>query len=284
MTTIDPSTRITDAESAPARRRKAPAHGDTAPRSEALAPRPRAWHRAAQYVPLAVAVVIDAVLAIPAFNAVLGDAEILSWLCAFGFSLLTVGTAYRGGHEARLRGRALSAILAAASVALIVAVFVMRMSAAAIQSAAAPSYAGAPRSSAASTDLVLAVVMALVMLAGSIAAWVDGFRATKSPEAAAYEASQAHLTALETDRGECAASCSRLVDEAAWATYQLDRVDRDLAEALQGLDALATELQAHARFEIARVLGDPGATSGLDLPIPPVTPVTPASAVPSERN
>lgn len=54
-----------------------------------------------------------------------------------------------------------------------------------------------------------------------------------------------------------------------YAEYQLDRIDEDLEVALKGVDAAILEFQGHARYEIARVLGNPVATSGLDLPIRP---------------
>ena len=274
MTTLDSLTRPADTGEAPLKQQASPGGPNipnTTARTETHAMRPRGFQAWLRYVPLGIAVVVDTVLAVPAFDAVLGSYEILSWLCAASFSVLTVVVAFQGGREAKLGRKALALVLGGASAVLITAVFVLRVTAASIQANAGVSYAGSSSTSSSTSETVLAVIMALVMLAGSAAAWVDGFKTTPSPAAIKYETSENHLSQLEAGKTECQASISRLTDDAAYATYQLDRVDQDLEEALHGLDAAILELQAHARYEIARLLGKPAATSGLDLPIRPDT-------------
>ncbi|MBX3089878.1 MAG: hypothetical protein KF772_04765 [Cryobacterium sp.] len=243
---------------------------DLETRTQANRAKPSTLKRMLSYIPLTLAVIVDTVLAVPAFDLVLRESELLSWLCAIGASVLTVATAFLSGKTAKLELKKIAKLFGAAGLMTIISIFVLRVAAATLQISDTAGYAGGSGDSGeGSSELIIAFIMALVMIAGSIAAWCDGYLSTPAPKVTRFVISEIEVKGIEKEIGEHKEALSQLTDDCLYAEYQLDRIDEDLEVALKGVDAAILEFQGHARYEIARVLGNPVATSGLDLPIRP---------------
>lgn len=216
---------------------------------------------------LAVATLADVFLAIPAFNGVLGESEILSFFCAVAFVVIAVGSALTGGREWRHGNRAASYAAAAAVLLLIAGLMVLRITAAGINSSSVAFEGAIATEDGALTEVPIAVVFATLMLATSILAALDGYHLTVPKKVKALRAlsSAERAAAGEIVRKE--AEQTRLIEDLGAAEGKVERIDEELDIALRSNQALARELQELARTEIARHLGSPTATSNLDLPL-----------------
>ena len=209
----------------------------------------------------------DVVLAVPAFNAALRSWTGFSVVCAIAFSLVTVLAAFTSGREYRRGHARLSVAAAAAAIAVIAGLFLLRLFAAGQLADTVAYEGGTAAGDEMASELVMATVLAVLMGATAVLAWLDGRDLTPSRDESALRQTN---TALEAKSGQVAALegvVEREKADRATAVYELRRIDPDLADALRALDALALELVELARYEVARHLGDPAATSGLDRPI-----------------
>lgn len=211
----------------------------------------------------------DVVLAVPAFNAALRSYPIFSVLCAIAFSLVTVLAAFMSGREYRRGNPRLAVASGAAAVAVIAGLFTLRLFAAGQLADTVAYEGGAAEGNGMASELVMATVLAVLMGATAVLAWLDGRDLTPSADETALRQTDTSLAEKMTQVNELEGIVEREKADRATAVYELRRIDADLAEALRALDAFALELAELARYEVARHLGDPGATSGLDRPIRP---------------
>lgn len=215
---------------------------------------------------LGIAAGADVALAVPAFDGVLRGWTATSIGCAIAFVIVTVLAAHSSGRELKLKRRALAIVAGSATVGLIAAIFVLRIAAASLRASAVYGGAAQPTNSAAN-EVPIAIVMAVLMLATSAMAWIDGYITTPRHEEAQLRTVDGALVVAQTEWGINEGTVTRLVEDRDMAQYQLARVPLDLEDALHGLDAAMRELQELARIEIATALGNPPATSELDNPL-----------------
>lgn len=208
----------------------------------------------------------DIVLAIPAFDGVLRGWTGTSIFCASAFAVITVLAAFSSGHELKLDHRGLAIVCASATIALIAAIFELRIFAASLQASALYGGAAQP-TNAAANEVPIASVMAALMIATSAIAFVDGWITTPLRQVTQLRTLDTALTAAGIALAIGEGQVARLDEDLAMAEYQLAHIDIDLEDAFHGLDAAMRELQELARTEIARNLCRPAATSHLDLPL-----------------
>lgn len=211
----------------------------------------------------------DVALAVPAFNAALRSWVGLSIFCAIAFSLVTVVAAATSGRELKRENRPLAIAAGLGAVAVIAGLFMLRLYAAALQGTAAAYEGSGASGDALAGELPVAIALAVLMLVTAVMAGIDGHDMTVPPDEAALRAVESSVASASTAVGEQKGVVVREKADLASGVYQLRRIDTDLAEALHALDALADDLAELARYEVARHLGDPGATSGLDIPLRP---------------
>ncbi|MDL9978645.1 hypothetical protein [Microbacterium candidum] len=226
---------------------------------------------------LAVAGAADVTLAIPAFNGVLGQNPLLSFVCGVAFVAIAIGAAVNAGRELRHGNRVAVYAAGAAVLLLITGLLVLRITAAGINSSAAAFEGSTPTQNGALAEIPVAIVFAALMLATSILAAIDGYlltvpRQVKNLRALGQEQDRLRAAIATTD-----AELTRHVENTAMAEARIEHLPEDLQNALDGLEAFARELQELARTEITRLLGSPTATSGLDNPSTKPATVTPRS-------
>jgi len=267
MTTLDhtPPQAASDEASAEAPTTVAAAHG-VHTRAAILRPQRFPVLRTALLAGIALA---DVVLAVPAFNAALRSWAGFSVLCAIAFSLVTVLAAFTSGREHRRGNPRLAIAAGAAAVAVIAGLFTLRLFAAGQLADTVAYEGGTAQGDGVASELVMATVLATLMGATAVLAWLDGRDLTATPDETALRQTDTSLAEKAAEVGQTEGVIEREKADRATAVYELRRIDADLAEALRALDALALELAELARYEVARHLGDPGATSGLDRPIHP---------------
>lgn len=232
------------------------------------------------FVVLGVITLADLFLITGTFNRILRQDEALSWILGASLTLAAVSGAFTAGTYARKAtdrssraDRALATLLIVGWAALGVGMFVLRWNAA--DFATAIAYDGAQDASAAETakEQLLAIVLAAVYLATGILAFVDGHKLT-NPAAAALREARGRAEKLLPRLQQQEARVARLRENLSVAEYEYTRLSVEHATAIASRKALAEELKAHARVQIALHLGDPAAT-GL---------VHPATPVPVEQN
>lgn len=216
---------------------------------------------------LIVAGLADVAMAIPAFNGVLGQSPILSFVCGVAFVSIAIGAAINAGRELKHGNRVAVYAAGVAVLLLISGLLVLRITAAGINSSAVAFEGSAPTQDGALAEVPVAIVFAALMLATSLLAAIDGFlltvpRAVKNLRILTQNQLHTDSQITSTD-----AELTRHVENLQMAEGRIQHLDQDLQDALAGLEAFSRELQEFARTEIARQLGSPVATSGLEVPL-----------------
>lgn len=210
---------------------------------------------------------MDTFLAIPAFNGLLRSEPWQSWICAVAFSLIAVSSAYASGVLFKQDKKPTSYLAAVATIAMVIALFFLRVQAAAINSSTTGYEGAAPVHDEAAAEVGIAIVLAAAMFATAVLAWVDGYKITLAPAEALFRNLDQSLTRTDTRVANLEGTHVRLNENQAMAELRLQHLPTERDGALRGLEAFARELRELARTEVATHLGDPTATSGLDLPL-----------------
>lgn len=230
-------------------------------------PSARVWARMWAVAVLIFAGGMDTFLAIPAFNGLLRGEPWQSWICAIAFSLIAVSAAYTSGVMFKQEKKPMSYLAAIATIGMVTALFFLRVQAAAVNSSTTGYEGGAAVRDEAGAEVGIAVVLAVAMFATSVLAWVDGYKITLTPAETLFRSLEMRLTSTNTQVAALEGEHVRLNENQAMAELRLQHLPAERDEALRGLGAFARELHELARTEVAIHLGDPTATSGLDLPI-----------------
>lgn len=266
-----------------------PNHPPRGPGLTAAAPKPGGWsapehtdetpraYRARLLLAIALLVIItaaDLLLITTTFNRILRDAEWVSWVLGASLTVASLAAAFHAGAYSRRadadprasrRARTMAVGLGAGWAALGVGMFVLRWQAA-LFAPTAVAYDGAAAAALAEfREQVLAVVLAAVYLANGIIAYHDGHKLT-NPALAALRQARARLDALLPKLQAQEGRVARLVENLEVATQEHHRLPEERATAVAAREALAEELKAHARLQIALHLGDPAATGGVRPP------------------
>jgi len=216
---------------------------------------------------LIVAGLADVALAIPAFNGVLAQSPVLSLICGVAFVSIAIGAAVSAGRELK-HGHRLAVYAAAAAVLLLITgLLVLRITAAGVNTSAVAFEGSAPTHDGALAEVPVAIVFAALMTATSILAAIDGYLLTVPREVRSLRTLTRHQHRNSSAIAPREAELRRHVENQAMAEGRIEHLPDDLRDALDGLEAFARELQEVARVEIARHLGSPAATSGLDVPL-----------------
>lgn len=216
---------------------------------------------------LIVAAFADVILAIPAFNGVLGESPVLSLFCGIAFVSIAIGAAVNAGRELK-HGNRFAVYAAGLAVLLLVGgLLVLRITAAGINTSAAVFEGSTPTEDGALAEIPVAIVFAALMIATSILAAIDGYLLTVSRQVKNLRVLTRSQQRNAAQIASTEAELTRHVENLGMAEGRIRHLDRDLEEAIEGLQSFARELQEIARTEIARHLGSPTATSGLDVPI-----------------
>lgn len=210
---------------------------------------------------------MDTFLAIPAFNGLLRGEPWQSWICAVAFSLIAVSAAYTSGVMFKQGKKPLSYLATIATIAMVIALFFLRVQAAAVNSTTTGYEGGAAVRDEAGAEVGIAVVLALAMFATAVLAWVDGYKITLAPAEALFRSLEERLTRTNAQVADLEGTLVRLNENQAMAELRLQNLPQERDEALRGLKAFTRELRELARTEVAIHLGDPTATSGLDVPL-----------------
>lgn len=203
------------------------------------------------------------------FNRVLRDNPALSWGLGVSLTLASVALAFTAGIYARKAvaaprlsrsDRIITTVLILGWAALGTGLFVLRWNAADF----APTtiaYDGAQDTATAeaATEQLLAVVLAAVYFATGVLAFVDGFKSTNTA-AAALRAARARLKTLLPRLQNQEALVARLRENLTVAEREYSRLPQELTTAITSRAALAEELKAHARVQVALHMADPAAT------------------------
>lgn len=222
---------------------------------------------------LMLAAAVDVGLAIPAFNAVLRQSPFLSWLCAIGFAVITIVASFNGGLAAK-NGRVHIAVgYAVGAVGAIGALLVLRLYAASLTISTDTFGTGMSAAQPAAGEIPIATVMGIFMLCTAGVAFLDGSFG-ESPRARRLRIATEACDAAQGRADEWEGQCARFAEDLHTAEHELDCVETEYRQARKGLEAFAGELCEHARTLIATHLGNPTATSGLDLPARPKSPAT----------
>lgn len=247
----------------------APDHGSLS-RATASS-RSRSTARAWALAVLIFAGAMDIFIAIPAFNGLLRGEPWQSLICATAFALISVSAAFSSGAMFTQRKRPISIVVALATVAMVIALFFLRVQAAAVNSSTLDYEGGTGPEDGVGAELGIAVALAVAMLAVAMLAWVDGYKITLTPAEALFRHLERRLASSNVTVAELEGSLVRLNENQAMAEIRLDRLPEERDEAIRGLHAFNRELRELARTEVAIHLGNPTATSGLDLPLPDTT-------------
>ncbi|WP_314475054.1 hypothetical protein [uncultured Microbacterium sp.] len=243
----------------------APNHASLAAATASPAARARA--RGWALVVLVFAGGMDTFLAIPAFNGLLRGEPWQSWICAIAFALISVSSAYAAGVLYKQSKRRLSFVALVASVVMVIALCILRVQAASINSSSTGYEGGAALHDEAAAELGIAFVLALAMLALIGLAWIDGFKITLAPAEELFRELEQKLAAANTEVAGLEGEHVRLNENQTIAELRLQHLPDERKEALLGLQSFADELRELNRTEIVIHLGNPTATSGLDLPL-----------------
>lgn len=232
-------------------------------------PGARIRHKALSIAILVLASFVDVALAKTTLNLALRLPEPISWAIAICLGLVAVAAAFTAGIMHRKRQALMTAIATAGTLLIALALFTLRLGSGSAETGG--SYEGAEAAtSTGASESVLAPVMLLIFLATSALAFIDGWRLTDPDRQNYLEL----LNEMEQARDTVSAQAGRvrhlqiLRDQ---RVNEIANVDRDRRNALLAREALADQLQEWARIEVARVLGDPRATSGIHTPAPRVT-------------
>lgn len=248
---------------------RTPAHGS---RSRATASsRSRTTARTWALAVLLFAGAMDIFLAIPAFNGLLRGEPWQSLICATAFALVAVSAAFSSGVLFTQEKRVISAVAAVATVAMVAALFFLRIQAAAVNSSSISYEGGTAVEDEVGAEIGIAVVLAVAMLATAVIAWVDGYKITLTPAEAHLRSLERRLATSNVTVAGLEGSLVRLNENQAMAEIRLERLPEERDEAIRGLEAFTCELRELARTEVATHLGNPTATSGLDLPLSDTT-------------
>jgi hypothetical protein len=226
---------------------------------------PRAFRLGLALAILAVAAAVDVPLAKATFDLALELPEVVSWTVAAGVAAIAVAGAWKSGASLN-RGRLGEAIGASAvPITVAVGLFVLRWNAHVFASATA-AWEGSDSESAidVASEQVLAIVMLLFFLATSVLAFFDGLHLTDDA-GARVRSTAGRLAEVEANQVVEEGRLARLEEETAKGVQILRQTAIDEEHALAALDARRDELKAWARTEIARLLGDPAATSAVIL-------------------
>ncbi|WP_431778407.1 hypothetical protein [Microbacterium aurantiacum] len=161
----------------------------------------------------------------------------------------------------------MSCLAAIATIAMVIALFFLRVQAAALNSSTTVYEGGAPLHDEAAAEFGIALVLAAAMFATAMLAWVDGYKITLAPAEALFRSLDQRLARSDAHLAELEGTHVRLNENQAVAELRIQHLPTERDEALRGVDAFARELQELARTEVAIHLGDPTATSGLDMPL-----------------
>lgn len=214
---------------------------------------------------LVVAGFADVVLAVPAFNGVLRESPVLSYICSIGFVVISIGAAINIGRALRRGARPMFYAATVAVLLIISGLLVLRVTAANVNASTATFEGSTATQDSALAELPIAIVFALLMLATTILAAVEGYLLTPSAQVTSFRVLSAEARHLDAEIAFKEAEKLRLVENGEMAEERIERLGDDLQQALAGLEAFARELQELARVEVARHVGNPVATSGLDL-------------------
>ena len=226
---------------------------------------------------LTVGGLVDVALAKMTLDLALRLPEGVSWGVAIGVSAIAITAAWSAGWCARTRQLAGAVAAGAFSLFIAAALFALRWNEHAFSKGSA-SWEGTTTTGDSSGGQALAWIMLLVFLATCGLALLDGYRLADIGRR--VRETQLRFERANAAEADAAAAIVRLDEETAKATYVLRHIDEDSAAARAALEALRDELIAWSHIEIARVLGDPVATSG-------VTPSARAAAgngVPTEND
>lgn len=227
---------------------------------------------------LIVAGLADVAMAVPAFNGVLGQSPILSFVCGVAFVSIAIGAAINAGRELKHGNRVAVYAAGVAVLLLISGLLVLRITAAGINTSTVAFEGSAPTQDGALAEVPVAIVFAALMLATSILAAIDGFLLTVARPVKDLRILTQNQQHTDSQITSTHAELTRHVENLQMAEGRILHLDQDLQEALKGLEAFGRELQELARTEIARHLGSPAATSGLDVPLTlPATIVQPTT-------
>lgn len=226
---------------------------------------------------LIVAGLADVTMAVPAFNGVLGQNPVLSFVCAVAFVLITIGAAVNAGRELKHGNRVAVYAAGVAVMLLISGLLVLRITAAGINSSDVAFEGSSPTQNGALAEVPVAIVFATLMLATSILAAIDGFLLTVPRTVKSLRVLTQNQQHTDSQITSADAELTRHVENLQMAEGRIQHLDQDLQDALDGLEAFARELQELARTEIARYLGSPPTTSGLEVPLTRPAAITPST-------
>lgn len=224
---------------------------------------PRTFRLGLALAILAIAAAVDVPFAKATFDLALELPELVSWTVAAGLTAIAVTGAWKSGASLN-RGR-LGEVIGAAAVPVTVAVglFVLRWNAHVFANETA-AWEGTTSQSTidVASEQVLAIVMLHFFLATSVLAFFDGLHLTDDA-GARVRSTAARLAEVEAKKVVEEGRLVRLEEETAKGVQILRQTAIDEKHALAALDSRRDELKAWARTEIARLLGDPAATSAV---------------------
>lgn len=192
--------------------------------------------------------------------------QIYSWLVAIGLTLGAITLAMAAGRLFRrstATGRSstvVQIIVVLAWATLGIVLFVMRWNSGIFQTPTVTfGGAAAPQGDPEKQEHMLAMLLAGVYLATGVIAWLDGHHLTNDA-AAALRAARSQAAKAARRQAELEGLVARLTEHAEIHRHELVQVDAGAEGAVAELEALAQELKAFARYQVAVHLGDPAAT------------------------
>lgn len=217
---------------------------------------------------LAIAASGDVTVVVASMDIALQGSEVLSWWSGIVFSLVAVAAAYKTGQLVKQGHRVVAAAAAAVSVAVVAAVFVIRLTAAALTVDLQAAYAGGAGAQTGNVmaELPLASAFAILMIGAGFLAAIDGHLSTRHPDAEHLRTIDRALRDARQEHEAAVAQSARTREDLEAVEDRLDHIDDDRDNALSQVDAIVAALQQEARGRLADQIPGPTAKSGLDLP------------------
>ncbi|TDX03235.1 hypothetical protein [Kribbella sp. VKM Ac-2566] len=212
--------------------------------------------------------------------------EFYSWLVAIGLTLgaitlaMAAGRLYRRSTATGRSSTAVQIVVASAWAILGIALFVMRWRSGTFQ-VTTVTFGGAapPQADQEKQEHLLALLLAGVYLATGVIAWLDGHHLTNDA-AAGLRAARSQAANVAKRQAALEGLVARLTEHTEIHRHELVQVDAGAEQAVAELEALALELKAFARYQIAVHLGDPAATGVVRMdPVPSDADGAPPSTV-----
>jgi hypothetical protein len=214
---------------------------------------------------LALVLVGDLVMIKSTFDHVLRLQSAFSWALAVAMTLLAVPLAWMAGTQTRMalahEGWVMAATLLAMAWAVAgAALFYLRYHAAELTQQVTGFEGSVVDGDAEQMkERLLAWVLLALFVATGVLAFFEGFTTT-NPAAAQLHRLNVLVPDLARRVAEQQGLVTRLVDSRATHAHQLATVAERRAEARRAAEALAAEMKAHARVQLALALGNPSAS------------------------